>query len=127
MSALEEELALQIKAEGLIEPKREYRFHPVRKWRFDFYWSDVMCQQGWFGGVACEVEGGTYIGGRHTRGASFEKDAEKYNEAALMGIMVLRVTGKQVKNGLAIEWLGRALCQKDFRQPTRQLDGPIEE
>jgi len=37
-SALEAELALQIKALGLPEPVREYRAIKGRKFRFDFAW-----------------------------------------------------------------------------------------
>jgi len=37
------------------EPVREYRFHPKRKWRFDFAWPD--CQ------VAVEIEGGVWRAG----------------------------------------------------------------
>src|SRR5690606_39740371 len=57
MSALEDALALHIRAHKLPEPVREYRFHPERRWRFDFAWPDLR--------VAAEVEGGIHIGGRH--------------------------------------------------------------
>lgn len=103
MSDLEDALIGQIKLAGLTEPEREIRFHPTRKWRFDFFWSTAK--------VACEVEGGIWIsgGGRHNRASSFVKDAEKYNEAALLGIMVLRVCDKQIKDGSALAWIERAL------------------
>jgi hypothetical protein len=42
--------------------------------------------------VALEVEGGVWTGGRHTRGAGFLKDVEKYNRAAVLGWRLLRVT-----------------------------------
>lgn len=38
-----------------------------------------------------EVEGGIYVMGRHTRGAGFKGDMEKYNAAAGMGITIVRV------------------------------------
>lgn len=95
MSALEETLLLHLRAHKLPEPVREYRFHPVRKWRFDFAWPDLR--------VAAEVEGGIYAGGRHTRGSGFEKDAEKYNEAMLLGWSVARFSGGMVKSGRAVE------------------------
>lgn len=69
----------------LPEPEREYRFDPVRRWRFDFAWPDVR--------VALEVEGGVYSHGRHTRGSGFTRDVEKYNMAVMLGWAVLRVTG----------------------------------
>lgn len=70
------------------EPKREYRFHPVRKWKFDFAYPERM--------VAVEAEGGVFSGGRHTRGMGFVNDCEKYNMAVLMGWKVLRYTSKDI-------------------------------
>ena len=99
-STLEEKLISLIKLEALPPPVEEYRFHPTRKWRFDFYWPEFN--------FACEVEGGIWISGRHNRPISFIKDAEKYNEAALMGIKVIRVTDKHIKDGSAINWIRRA-------------------
>ena len=106
MSALEDELALHIRvlrqSEGrkyLGEVKQEYRFHPVRRWRFDFAWPEFK--------VALEAEGGTYGKGRHVRPTGFEKDCEKYNEATLMGWRVYRFTSKMIKSGEALEILER--------------------
>jgi len=100
-SALEETLALQIAADALPAPEQEYRFHCVRKWRFDFAWPELM--------LGVEVEGGTWIRGRHTRGYGFEKDCEKYNEAALEGWLVLRFTGGMVRDGRALSIIKRAM------------------
>jgi len=63
--------------------KRQYRFHPPRKWMFDFAWPKHK--------IALEVEGGTWTGGRHTSGKGFMNDCEKYNHATIMGWKVLRV------------------------------------
>jgi very-short-patch-repair endonuclease len=82
----------------------EHRFHPTRKWRFDFAWPANR--------LACEVEGGTWIHGRHTRGAGFTADCEKYNEAAADGWTVIRVTAEQIDNGQAVAWLGRVLAHE---------------
>jgi len=71
------------RAYDLPEPVGEHRFHPVRKWRFDVAWPDQK--------VAMEVEGGAWTKGRHTRGKGFISDMEKYNTAALMGWLLLRV------------------------------------
>ena len=102
-STLEEELLFQMTQGGLPVPVREPRFHPTRRWRFDFYWPDQK--------VACEVEGGTWGRGksRHTTGSGFHKDCEKYNEAGLLGILVIRVDAKHIKDGDAIRWVERAL------------------
>lgn len=93
LSPGEEAFALHCRAEGLT-PEREYRFAPPRKWRFDFYFPDRK--------LAVEIEGGTGVYGRHQRPGGFEKDAEKYNTAAKMGITVIRYTTRMVMNGTAI-------------------------
>ena len=53
--------------------------------------------------VAVEVEGGVWskTPGRHTRGAGFEADCEKYNAAAAAGWRVARVTTKMISDGRA--------------------------
>lgn len=84
-------------AAGLPEPVAEYRFHPVRKWRFDYAWPAQK--------IALEVEGGVWTGGRHTRGAGFLKDCEKYNTAAIFGWRVLRVTPAQLMTAETCEML----------------------
>lgn len=70
------------KANGLPVPKVEFLFHPIRKWRFDYYFPDHR--------VAIEIEGGVYKYGRHNRAIGFLKDMDKYNAAAEMGIRLLR-------------------------------------
>ena len=101
MSALEEMFALHVRADGLPAPEREYRFHPERRWRFDFAWPDRK--------LAVEIEGGQWVLGRHQRPDGFEKDCEKYNAAALAGWRVLRFTGRQVKSLEALRVVGEAL------------------
>ncbi|MCG6219241.1 endonuclease domain-containing protein [Vibrio diabolicus] len=101
MSALEQTLLFQIKALGLAQPEKEYRFHETRRWRFDFAYPEQQ--------LAVEVEGGTWAGGRHTRGSGYEKDCEKYNAAALRGWSILRFTGSMIKSGKAVETLKEAL------------------
>jgi very-short-patch-repair endonuclease len=85
--------------EGLEE---EFRFHPLRRWRFDLAWPARL--------IACEVDGGAWIGGRHTSGAGFEADCEKVSIAAALGWRVLRVTPRQVERGQALIWLEAALA-----------------
>jgi hypothetical protein len=65
----------------------EHRFHPTRKWRFDFAWPIAK--------VALEVEGGAFTRGRHVRPSGFIADCEKYSEAALLGWTVLRVVPRK--------------------------------
>lgn len=83
------------------EPTKEYRFHPVRKWRFDYAWPSYRC--------ALEIDGGQWVagGGRHNR----DSDREKLNHAAADGWRVLRFSTQQVERepDACIELLRRAL------------------
>ncbi len=92
--------AVLLQAAGLPAPEREYRFAPPRRWRFDFAWPAQR--------LALEVEGGVWTGGRHVRGAGYERDCEKYSEAALRGWRVLRVTSGMMRDGRALQLLARA-------------------
>lgn len=76
---------------GVPTPEREHRFHPTRKWRFDYAWPEQR--------VALEVEGGVWTRGRHTRGAGFVRDMDKYNEATRLGWKLVRVLPDQLHSG----------------------------
>ncbi len=91
----------QVAALYLPTPQAEYRFDALRRWRFDRAWLVSK--------VAVEIEGGTWVKGRHSRGAGMRKDAEKYNAATLQGWRVLRFTGDMVKDGSAIRVVQQAL------------------
>jgi hypothetical protein len=52
--------------------------------------------------LAVEVEGGSWIAGRHVRGRGFEADCEKYNQAVLLGWRVLRFTSAMVEDSTAL-------------------------
>lgn len=116
----------QIKADKLPIPEREYRFAAMavggtgrgvrerlrkaglRDWRFDFAYLEKK--------IAIEVEGGTFSGGRHTRGAGFEMDCRKYNEAMLLGWHIIRVTGRHIAEGDASIWIKKALDADAFER-----------
>lgn len=100
-SSAERALANEIRWLGLPHPVREHRFTPLRKWRFDFAWPEFS--------VALEVEGGIWVGGRHTQGKGFQDDCEKYNVATVAGWRVLRVTPEQITSGEAVLWLKQLL------------------
>lgn len=100
-SHLEESFLAQLRTLGLPEPEREIRFHPVRKWRFDFGWPGQK--------LAVEIEGGTYAASRHTTGAGYAKDIEKYNYAVGMGWRVLRFDGPMVNSGAAVNFIDEIL------------------
>jgi len=72
---------------GFVAPVSEHRFHPERKWRFDFAWPQIR--------LAIEVNGGGSRG-RHSSLTGATEDAEKMNAAQLMGWRVLIYTAKSV-------------------------------
>jgi hypothetical protein len=78
---------------GLGDGFTEYPFSTTRDWRFDVAWPSRK--------IAVEIEGGVWSGGRHTRGAGFLADMEKYNAAVCLGWSVLRFTPDQVSSGAA--------------------------
>lgn len=72
----------------------EFRFHPIRKWRFDYFIAIHHT------GIAIEVDGGIWIKGRHVSPQGFLKDMEKFNYAASMGYYVFKFTPSDKKNNL---------------------------
>ncbi len=101
-SVLERAMAAQIRAAGLPEPQREVVFALPRRFRADFFWPTQR--------LILEVDGGTWTGGRHVRGAGVETDAEKTCLAAGLGYRLLRVTGAMVRDGRALRHIERALA-----------------
>jgi hypothetical protein len=97
LSGLQRVLGAALRDAQLPPPVFELHFHPVRRWRFDAAWPDHR--------IALEIEGGAYTAGRHTRGAGFVEDVEKYGEAFRLGWAVLRVLPAQITNGRALDWL----------------------
>lgn len=72
--------------------EREYRFHPVRRWRFDF------AVPAWK--VAIEYEGLNSEKSGHTTLNGYTSDTEKYNAATSLGWRVIRFTVKNYKKVL---------------------------
>lgn len=72
---------LALKAANIPAPIAEYKFFASRRWRFDFAWPDKK--------LALEIQGGIWIGGRHSRGAALVKEWEKLNTAAANGWRVI--------------------------------------
>lgn len=121
------EVTTQLFNHGVRTPAHEFRFHPVRRWRFDLAFPDIK--------LAVEIDGGGFgrvvmchqcrapvkrflkdgrcvpvrEGGRHSTGAGQEADHEKINEAILLGWRVLRFTPGQIKNGYALRAILQAI------------------
>lgn len=81
------------KVYGIETPETEFKFHPTRKFKFDFAWPDKM--------VAVEKEGGIWMrgGGGHSHPIWILRDMEKGNLAAMLGWRVFRFTPQQLKCG----------------------------
>lgn len=104
-SELETAMLLHLHVNDLPPPEQEHKFHPRRKWRFDFAWPGEM--------LALEVEGGIYMDkSGHNTAAGITRDCEKYNEAVLLGWKVIRVTSDHIADGSAIDWIRRALVSQ---------------
>ena len=84
-----------------IEVVKEFKFHPSRKWRYDYAIVESK--------IAIEVEGGVWSGGRHTTGKGFTGDMEKYNAGTLLGWRIFRVTPENLLKTLTFEMIKEAL------------------
>lgn len=104
MSALEDALALQIRALKLPVPVREHRFDAVRKWRFDFAWPDLM--------LAVECQGGIWSKGGHSTGVGITRDLEKLDAAHRLGWTVYQCGAALIKSGQAAETIEILILSK---------------
>ena len=97
----------QLRVLGLPEPIRDYRFDAKehggsgRRWLMDLAWPDLM--------VSCEVDGGEWSQGKHSRGLGMQSNCEKLNAALLAGWRPYRFTGSQVTSGYALNIIEKAL------------------
>lgn len=104
-------------AEHGIRAIPEYKFHPDRKWRFDF----VFVDDSGYGVItdeteaiqstklALEVQGGLFTNGRHTRGAALMKEHEKLNTAAMRGWKVMYTIPQNLCMQETVEMVREAL------------------
>lgn len=87
---------------GLPPCVAEHKFHPTRKWRFDFAWVDAQ--------VALEVDGGVWTRGAHGRGSGIVRDIEKGNAAVMLGWRVLRVQPRELCMAETVEMIRTTLA-----------------
>ena len=112
-SSAETLLAVQLEQAG-IPFEREVRFAAIlgRKWRADFLAASPAWPKGnpiLHSPVLVEIDGGAFVGGRHSRGTGVERDAEKQSAAAILGYRVIRLTPAQVADGRGLTWIKQAL------------------
>lgn len=70
--------------------EREYKFHPIRKWRYDYFIPELK--------AAIEYEGLMSEKSGHTTITGYTSDTEKYNAANALGHKVLRYTALNYTN-----------------------------
>ena len=84
------------------EPKREYRFQSVNRWRFDFAYPPLL--------LAIEVDGK----GRHQTDAGTREDLQKHNAATELGWKVLHYPARSVathkRRERIVEQIKRIVC-----------------
>jgi very-short-patch-repair endonuclease len=94
---LERRLWRTLELAGLPLPDElEYQFALSigRKWRSDGYYRAAR--------LLVEVDGGSWVGGRHNHPSGFEEDCRKLSTAATLGYRVVRVTGAMIARGEAV-------------------------
>lgn len=84
-----------------VECVKEHKFHPTRKWRFDYA---IPAHK-----IAVEVEGGVWTGGRHTSPKGFLGDIEKYNTATVMGWRVLRTIPDELCTNATLDMIRQTI------------------
>jgi hypothetical protein len=77
----------------------EHKFHPSRHWRFDYALPEL--------GIAIEYEGLYSKKSRHTTIRGYREDCRKYNEAALLGWVLIRITNDMLKSGEILTYLNQ--------------------
>ena len=95
---------LLVKSELKTDCLREYRFHPERRWRFDYAIPEHK--------IALEVEGGVWTGGRHIRPKGFLNDIEKYNQATLLGWRLLRTIPERLLSSETLDMIETVMSIK---------------
>ena len=113
MSKLEDLFAAQLDRAG-VEYQRELMLIPSRRFRFDFVFLEHN--------LVAEIEGAIWVGGRHTSGAGFLKDCEKYNLLVEHGWQLLRFPSNLVRDGSALQQTLRVL-DKDASEAPQEPSG----
>lgn len=99
-----DEFKKAVKAMFGYDLEEEYKFHPTRRWRFDYAIVELK--------IAIEVEGGVWTRGRHINPTGFLKDMEKYNTATSMGWSIIRVVPNEMLCGNFLNMLDMTICNK---------------
>ena len=114
VSRLNESFDFQLRAAG-IEFEREYKFHPKRKWKYDF--SIVGCR------LLIDCDGGQWKQGTgHNTGTGRERDCTKDAEAVLLGWTVLRFPTNMIDDGRALDYVEKFIEKVEYSKVNQPPD-----
>lgn len=104
--------AFQCRALRLPEFRQQFQYAKEaigRKWQADFYFPSYH--------LLVEINGGIWMGGQgaHSRPANIQRDMEKLNAAALLGLWTLEFTTKEVTNGAAVAFTQKVLTRLGWK------------
>ena len=106
-NTLRDKTFLQLcKVHGLKEPEREFKFHPKRRWRFDFAFPLEK--------IAIEVQGGIFMKkSGHNSGIGILQDYEKYNNAVISGWRVLQINSPDLNKVETMEMIKKLFLNEE--------------
>ncbi|PPL04930.1 endonuclease domain-containing protein [Parapedobacter indicus] len=99
-----------VRSDIKVDIVKEHRFHPVRRFRFDYAILEYK--------IAIEQEGGIWSNGRHTRGAGYKRDMEKYSLAAVDGWIVIRRTPDDLNTTETLNLIRKAIQTVEIQRQT---------
>jgi very-short-patch-repair endonuclease len=110
---IEDQMAAQLREKHINGFRRNARFIQGRRFEADFWFPRER--------IALEVDGGVWMPkSGHTSGKGYTSDRERDVEALMQGILTIRYTSGQVKEGYAIETFPTIL---EARRKELGLDG----
>ena len=112
-SDIEAMFALQLRTTDIPTPVRNCVFLTDRKLELDFAWPDLK--------LGVEIEGAV-----HRIRERFHGDIEKHALALIHGWTVLRVDGRSIRNGKAIEWFEQLFRSVASRAPAKNSADGME-
>lgn len=98
MTKAQDKLEFFLQHAGLGTWEPEYRFHPSRRWRFDWANTDLRVAVEYDGVMQRNQPGHLSVSGQM-------RDSEKTNEAQVLGWVVIRVNAKSIESGDAFRWI----------------------
>jgi very-short-patch-repair endonuclease len=116
----EEAFGFWVKALKLPTPRRNFRFHPIRKFEIDWAWPEQK--------IGIEIQGGIWIpGGKgaHSRPMNIVRDMTKHNLLLDLGWRVWHFTPREVIDGVAIQHIDKVLRAADTSIAARLTAEPV--